>query len=90
LALATGCVLLTHLHYECGGNRTETFVVPCEILAVLSYLRWQRAGRLPWLAFAGLFAGAAPLFKQSGLAALGACALHLLWSQFAGWRSLCS
>ncbi|MFQ5806879.1 MAG: glycosyltransferase family 39 protein [Phycisphaerae bacterium] len=85
-ALATGCVLLTHLRYECGGNRTETFVVPCEILAVLGYLRWRRSGRLRWLVFGGLFAGAAPLFKQSGLAALGACALHLAWSQLSRRR----
>jgi hypothetical protein len=84
LALATGCVLLTHLRYECGGNRTETFVVPCEILAVLGYLRWRRRGRLRWLIVGGLFAGAAPLFKQSGLGAAGACALHLLWSQIVG------
>lgn len=81
IALATGCVLLTHLRYECGGNRTETFVVPCEILAVLGYLRWRRGGRWGWLIIGGLFAGAAPLFKQSGLGALGACALHLAWSQ---------
>ncbi len=83
LALATGGVLLTHLRYECGGNRTETFVVPCEILAVLGYLRWRRSGRWSWLVFGGLLAGAAPLFKQSGLAALGACAVHLTWSQLA-------
>ena len=88
LALVTGGVLLTHLRYECGGNRTETFVVPCEILAVLGYLRWRRSGRWPWLVLGGLFAGAAPLFKQSGLAALGACAVHLALSQFAArWLS---
>lgn len=86
LALATGCVLLTHLRYECGGNRTETFVVPCEILAVLGYLRWRRGGRLRWLIVGGLFAGAAPLFKQSGVGAAGACAVHLLWSQLTGRR----
>ncbi|MBU0617646.1 MAG: glycosyltransferase family 39 protein, partial [Planctomycetes bacterium] len=83
LALVTGGVLLTHLRYECGGNRTETFVVPCEILAVLGYLCWRRSGRWSWLVLGGLFAGAAPLFKQSGLAALGACAVHLALSQLA-------
>jgi len=87
LALATGAALLTHLRYECGGNRTETFVVPCEILAVLGYLRWRRSGRWSWLVIGGLFAGAAPLFKQSGLSALGACAVHLSWSQLAARRS---
>lgn len=86
-ALLTGCVLLTGLRYECGANRTETFVVPCEILAVLGYVRWRRCGQLRWLALGGLLAGAAPLFKQSGLAALAACATHLLWSQFAQRRA---
>ena len=91
LALVTGGVLLTHLRYECGGNRTETFVVPCEILAVLGYLRWRRSGRWSWLVLGGLLAGAAPLFKQSGLGALGACAVHLGWSQLAArWSSSAS
>jgi len=81
VALAVGCVLLTHLRYECGANRTETFVAPCELLAIWGYLRWRRDGRLRWLWLAGLFAGAAPLFKQSGLAALGAGALTLLLTQ---------
>jgi 4-amino-4-deoxy-L-arabinose transferase-like glycosyltransferase len=86
-ALLTACVLLTHVRYECGANRTETFVVPCEILAVLGYLRWRRSGRWSWLILGGLFAGAAPLFKQSGMAAAGACALHLLWSQLTRRRA---
>lgn len=77
VALAVAIVLLTHLRYECGANRTETFVVPCEILAVLGYLRWRHSGRWGWLVLGGLLAGAAPLFKQSGLAAIGACAAHL-------------
>ena len=80
-AAVTGCVLLTHLFYECGGNRTETFVVACEILAILGYLCWWRGGGWGWLALAGLAAGAAPFFKQSGLAAGAACAVHLAWTQ---------
>ena len=80
-AVLTACALLTHVGYECGGNRTETFVVLFETLVVLGYLRWLRGRRLAWLALAGLFAGAAALFKQSGVAAAGACALHLLWTQ---------
>ena len=82
LATLTGCIVLPHLIYEGGANRTETFVVACEALAVLGYLRWLRGRRWAWLVFAGLAAGTAPLFKQSGIAAGAACALHLAWLQF--------
>jgi hypothetical protein len=86
-AAATGCVLLTHLVYECGANRTETFVVACESLAMLGYLRWWRFGNLHALALGGLAAGAAPFFKQSGLAVGAACALHLAWTQLRAART---
>lgn len=81
-AAAAGAVLLTHLQFECGGNRTETYVVTCETLAILGYLRWLRRGQMRWLILGGLAAGAAPLFKQAGLAAAGAAALHLAWLQW--------
>ncbi|MGD8453725.1 MAG: glycosyltransferase family 39 protein [Phycisphaerae bacterium] len=80
-AAVCGGLLLTHPLYEGGANRTETFVIAAESLAVLGYARWYRGGRWHWLILAGLAAGAAPLFKQSGLAAGAACALHLAGSQ---------
>jgi hypothetical protein len=86
VALPLGGVLLTHVFFQCGANRTETFVATCETLAVLGYLRWRRDGRWRWLLWGGFFAGAAPLFKQAGLAAAGACILHLAWSQFRARR----
>lgn len=81
-AALTACVLLTHIGFECGGNRTETFVLPCEALAVLGYMRWRRRGSLVWLAAGAFAGGAAPLFKQSGLAASIACMLHAGYVHF--------
>jgi hypothetical protein len=81
-------VLLTHHLFECGGNRTETYVVACETLAVLGYMRWLRRGRLRPLFLAGSAAGAAPLFKQAGVAAGAALMLHLAWVQWRSRRSL--
>jgi len=86
LATATGSALLAHLVCEGGANRTETFVVACESVAILGYLHWWRRGANWALAVAGLAAGAAPLFKQAGLAAGAACVLHLAWTQFRAWR----
>lgn len=77
VAAATGAVLLTHLRFECGGNRTETLVVACELLVVLGYLRWRSTGRRGWLLLAGLAAGAGPLCKQAGVAAVVACTVDL-------------
>lgn len=86
VALLLASVLLTHIFYQCGANRTETFVAAAETLAVLGYLRWRRGGAWSWLALAGLSAGVAPLCKQAGIAALAAGAFHLAWSQFRASR----
>jgi hypothetical protein len=50
---------------------------------MLGYVRWRRCGRTRWLILCGLAGGAAPWFKQSGAAALAACAVHMAWR---GWR----
>jgi len=81
-------ILLTHHLFECGGNRTETYVVACETLAVWGYMRWLRRGHLRPLLLAGLAAGAAPLFKQVGVAAGVALMLHLAWVQWRARQSL--
>jgi hypothetical protein len=80
-AVLIAVVLLTHPLFECGGNRTETYVIVGELGALYGYLRWRRGGGPGWLVLAGLAAGAAPLFKQSGAAALAAISLHALVSQ---------
>lgn len=76
--LVTGGVLLTHLQFECGSNRTETFVAVAEVVAVAAYLRWFTGGRMRWLFAAGIAAGAAPWFKQNGVAVIAALAVHLI------------
>ncbi len=83
-AALIAAVLLTDIRFECGANRTETYLIACECVAVLAYLRWLRGARARWLVLCGLAAGTAPLFKQAGLAAVGAGALHLAWTQ---WRA---
>ncbi len=83
-ALAFAAAWLTALHYECGANRTETFVLACETGAMAAYLAWINSRRRAALAAASLLAGAAPLFKQSGIAVGLACALHL--TLIAGWE----
>lgn len=80
VAAVTGSVLLTHLRFECGGNRTEMLVVASELLVALGYLRWRSTARGPWLLLAGLAAGAAPLCKQAGVAAALACAVEFTLS----------
>jgi hypothetical protein len=69
----------THAYFTGGTNRTETFLVPCELLAVALYLRgFVRGGAWRWYT-AGLLCGTAFIFKQVGLAAWAGMGLHLLW-----------
>lgn len=81
-ALLAGA-LLTHVGFECGANRTETYVVCAEVGGVALLLRaipsaatHRRQRSL--LIFAGLFLGAAPWFKQVGIAALAGSSVYLL------------
>lgn len=83
-ALVAG-VLLTDVRFDAGANRTEPFVVTCELLAVCAYLWWLRRGGAAWLLLGAIAAGAAPLFKQSGLGAAAACGTHLLVTQILTW-----
>lgn len=79
VSTALASFYITHARYQGGSNRTETFLVPCELLAVALYVRgFARDRSWKWLA-AGLCCGAAVLFKQVGIAALGAMGLHLIW-----------
>jgi len=80
-AAALGTVFLAcylmHAYFTGGTNRTETFLVACELSAVAFYLRGFVADRWwKWYA-AGLCAGLAFLFKQVGLAAWGCMGVHL-------------
>ncbi len=81
---------LTHAYYTGGTNRTETFLVMFELLAVVCYFRgYARDHWWKWYA-AGLLCGAAFLFKQVGLAAWGCMGLHTIALVVAGelpWRS---
>ena len=69
---------LTHIYYQGGTNRTETFLIVFELAAVLLYMRAFLADRWwKWLLVGGL-CGCAFLFKQVGLAAWGAMGLHTI------------
>lgn len=81
-AAALGTILLAcwlmHAYYTGGTNRTETFLVPCELVGVAFYVRgWRHDRWWRWYA-AGLLCGLAFLFKQVGLAAWGAMGLHTI------------
>ncbi len=82
-AAVAAAVLLTDVRLECGAVRTETLVVLCESAAVAAYLHWLRRGRPGAAVLAGLLAGAAPLGKQSGIAAGLAIGMHWAWL---AWR----
>jgi len=67
--------------FHVGGNRPSTFLVLTDLLAMAMYVRaWQPGARdRGWFFLAGTFAGMSFCFLQTGLAAAGALALHLVW-----------
>lgn len=87
-AALVGALLLTHGRYECGANRTETFVIAFESLAIAFWLQSRHTdARLTWLGLAGFCAGLAPLFKQAGVAAGAACLAGFILESVTHWRS---
>ncbi|MGE3182885.1 MAG: glycosyltransferase family 39 protein, partial [Phycisphaerae bacterium] len=69
--------LLTHIAFECGGNRTETLVAATEMSAIAFFLLYLRSRRQWPLILAGLAAGLAPWCKQVGIVAGMCCATYL-------------
>ena len=69
---------LTHGFFQGGTNRTETFLMAFELVAVALYFRgFARERWWIWL-LSGLCCGCAALFKQVGLAAWGTLGLHTI------------
>jgi hypothetical protein len=76
LATILAALYLTHGLFFAGGNRAETFLIPCELALMTFYLLGLKRDRNGYWFAAGLCGGVAVLFKQSGLAALVAACLH--------------
>jgi 4-amino-4-deoxy-L-arabinose transferase-like glycosyltransferase len=69
---------LTHGFFQGGTNRTETFLMACELVAMAFYVRgYVRAHWWNWY-LAGVCCGCAALYKQVGLAGWGALGLHVI------------
>lgn len=78
IVLILAAVYLTHGRFFGGGNRGETFILPCALATILLYVEgWRRDRWWCWFG-AGLCAGAAILIKQTGAAALAAVAVHIV------------
>lgn len=84
------CFFVSHGAMEGATNRTETFLVMFETLAVLTYVAaFRRPHWWSWL-LVGMLCGAAFLYKQVGLAAWGAMGLHLIFCvimRHLSWRT---
>lgn len=78
VATALAAFYLTHAYYQCGANRTETFLIPFELAAVAIYVRGFARDRWWKWYVAGACCGCAFLCKQVGLAAWGALGLHTI------------
>ena len=68
----------THLYFQGGSNRTETFLMPLELAAVAAYLHGWLRSRAAYFYLAGVLAGCAALCKQVGLAGWGSMGLHVM------------
>jgi 4-amino-4-deoxy-L-arabinose transferase-like glycosyltransferase len=81
LGAVLAAVYLPHFDFHVGGNRPVTFVVLCEALALVGYLRaWREPRRrVMFLWLCGAACGSSLLFKQNALALPLALTLHLVW-----------
>ena len=78
LATILASFYFTHAFFQGATNRTETFLMAFELVAVAFYVRgYARAAWWKWLA-AGVCCGCAVLYKQVGLAAWGSMGLHII------------
>jgi hypothetical protein len=86
LGAIAAIVVLGHNAFEGGANRIEPWLVACELLGVWAFLaaRERRSLRLYLLAGAAL--ALAPWFKQTGLAAIVACAAVACIDALIRWR----
>lgn len=76
LAAILAGLYLTHGLFFAGGNRAETFLIPCELALITLCLFGLKRDHTWYWFLAGLCGGGAFLFKQTGLAALAAACLH--------------
>lgn len=74
-----GPLFITHQLYHCGSNRPGTWVVLCQMLAVMAYLRALRQDRAGGWWLVGLAAAAGVCFLQTGFGVLVGVGLHQLW-----------
>lgn len=73
-----GSFYFTHTYLQGATNRTETYLVACDLAAMAIYVRAHRRDRNWKWWLAGVFCGGSFLFKQVGLVAWGAMGLHTI------------
>lgn len=77
IIVVLAAVYLTHSRFFGGGNRSETYLIACQMGFVAFYFSgWVRERRWCWLG-AGLCGGAAFLMKQNGITVVAAAMCHL-------------
>jgi len=60
------------------GNVKDQFMIACMVMGISCFVMRQLTGKAGWAILAGLLIAWAPLFKETGLSAMGAVALFLL------------
>jgi 4-amino-4-deoxy-L-arabinose transferase-like glycosyltransferase len=84
-------LFITHQLYHAGCNRPGTWLVLCQMLAAMAYLRALRRDRATAWWLVGLAGAAGVCFLQNGFGMLVGIVLHQLWllaARFVAWRAL--
>jgi hypothetical protein len=69
-----------------GGNVKEQYMIACMVLGVSCYVLQQIGGKWWYAILAGAFLSWAPLFKPTGVSALGGIGLFVILQPFLGHR----
>jgi hypothetical protein len=82
LPAAVGVIVASvYLSWACigkTGNTKEQYMIACMVMGISCFVLYQLAGRWWYAVLAGAFVSWAPLFKQTGVSAIGAIGLFVV------------
>ncbi|MHC4757045.1 MAG: glycosyltransferase family 39 protein [Planctomycetota bacterium] len=82
VGLIVASVFLSSPLFAKFGNVKEQYMIACMVIGISSFILFQCDGKWWWALIAGAFLSWAPLFKQTGVSAIGAVGIFVVLQPF--------